>query len=263
MSNLASYLTIKSEFHNNLKELQSLQAGYFQEDEMQNSLKCHIEFFILLSLGDTDGIDALNAKYDETTIIKEFHVAPSKVHGQGLFASKFIRKGELITFFPKHFVIKYDNNYTGKIILDKQLSESFARTYCTSYYMNHYRFNCPDGSKIIGIPDINDDPRYLGHMINDPATNFTSHDAYIEDVASKVNADFWYFTNDEIGIVSLRDIEPDDEIFVSYTYSYWTKCRVCAHEGKSKCGACRNVSYCSKTCQKADWSTHKLVCNKV
>lgn len=29
-----------------------------------------------------------------------------------------------------------------------------------------------------------------------------------------------------------------------------------------QCGRCKNIRYCSKACQKAHWSTHKLVCKK-
>jgi hypothetical protein len=30
--------------------------------------------------------------------------------------------------------------------------------------------------------------------------------------------------------------------------------------GRSKCGRCSKVAYCSRDCQKADWVRHKLVC---
>ncbi|KAF8341942.1 hypothetical protein F5887DRAFT_364133 [Amanita rubescens] len=44
--------------------------------------------------------------------------------------------------------------------------------------------------------------------------------------------------------------------------------QVCArcHNPEPKllvCGACKNTSYCSKACQKADWKVHKGVCKKV
>lgn len=29
-----------------------------------------------------------------------------------------------------------------------------------------------------------------------------------------------------------------------------------------KCSRCKEVFYCSKECQKCDWKTHKLQCNK-
>lgn len=39
-----------------------------------------------------------------------------------------------------------------------------------------------------------------------------------------------------------------------------TRCRVCLKEPAKKCAACKDVSYCSKDCQKFDWKEHKEVC---
>ncbi len=42
-------------------------------------------------------------------------------------------------------------------------------------------------------------------------------------------------------------------------------CVKCFGPGKPKllvCGACKNASYCSASCQKADWKVHKQVCKK-
>ena len=40
-------------------------------------------------------------------------------------------------------------------------------------------------------------------------------------------------------------------------------CALCGKGGaKSKCGDCREVSYCSRDCQKAHWKTHKSECTQ-
>jgi hypothetical protein len=40
-----------------------------------------------------------------------------------------------------------------------------------------------------------------------------------------------------------------------------TRCRVCLNGSAKKCAACKDVSYCSKECQKFDWKEHKEVCS--
>ena len=41
-----------------------------------------------------------------------------------------------------------------------------------------------------------------------------------------------------------------------------SSCNKCGKAAKNICSRCRTVHYCSVTCQKSDWSTHKLNCKK-
>lgn len=38
------------------------------------------------------------------------------------------------------------------------------------------------------------------------------------------------------------------------------RCTVCTKSGAQRCSHCKAAHYCSKTCQKADWKSHKLLC---
>jgi hypothetical protein len=35
---------------------------------------------------------------------------------------------------------------------------------------------------------------------------------------------------------------------------------MCTQQSTQKCSGCKSIRYCSQTCQKKDWPTHKLVC---
>ena len=39
-----------------------------------------------------------------------------------------------------------------------------------------------------------------------------------------------------------------------------TRCRLCLKAATKKCGNCKDVSYCSRECQKTDWKEHKEAC---
>jgi len=39
-------------------------------------------------------------------------------------------------------------------------------------------------------------------------------------------------------------------------------CVICGKVATSRCGGCLKTYYCSKECQKQDWKSHKLQCNK-
>ncbi len=43
-----------------------------------------------------------------------------------------------------------------------------------------------------------------------------------------------------------------------------SRCFSCKKETSNlkKCGKCKSVSYCSRACQKQDWSTHKQFCKE-
>ena len=36
----------------------------------------------------------------------------------------------------------------------------------------------------------------------------------------------------------------------------------CSNDGLNQCGACKSVEYCSRDCQKLDWTAHKAACTR-
>ena len=49
-----------------------------------------------------------------------------------------------------------------------------------------------------------------------------------------------------------------DDIVV--TLKKMNKCEICNKNAPLLCGKCKSVSYCSKECQKKDWTDHKKIC---
>ena len=41
------------------------------------------------------------------------------------------------------------------------------------------------------------------------------------------------------------------------------KCQDCGKDGAKKCGACGEVYYCSRECQKRDWKKHRDACQRI
>jgi MYND finger len=58
---------------------------------------------------------------------------------------------------------------------------------------------------------------------------------------------------------------PSEELKATFTHNYANECASChkwrttAHK-VSKCSRCLTTYYCSATCQRADWPSHKQVC---
>ena len=55
----------------------------------------------------------------------------------------------------------------------------------------------------------------------------------------------------------LKSITPSAKTVIS------TYCRICNHSTNYHCDICRTVYYCSRTCQRVDWASHKRICELV
>jgi hypothetical protein len=122
-------------------------------------------------------------------------------------------------------------------------------------------FNKPDSTtteRDVWIPTTTDVPDlFLLNVIGE--YNLLNHVGYIE-----------YMPEDDPQIVKdavfleLSDMRKDLEMILKW-YDYKV-CNYCGHNTLQtkilRCDRCRNVYYCGKLCQTADWKTHKEVCKK-
>ena len=100
----------------------------------------------------------------------------SEIQGKGVFATKDINKGQVITFYPCHGMSGQDNKC---LTLNKEIICSETELIESGSYTT----NTPNGIKIYGSPNI---IQYhsLGHMINDCAEEET-----IENLKNLKNSD--------------------------------------------------------------------------
>jgi hypothetical protein len=153
-------------------------------------------------------------------------VKQSKIHGNGLFAKVNIKKGDIITFYPCDILQYYpdknrskDGHKVGLIC-----SDDLATKYKSN--MNHYKcyaYDINDSYSIIGFPEINDNPSYLGHICNDGARSHNEKDKeiYMKVTLIKSNATFHVICDCIVAVVAVKDINIDEEILVPYTPGYW------------------------------------------
>lgn len=164
--------------------------------------------------------------------IDKCYVKSSKIHGLGVFSKEKIHKNEIITFYPGHWVISYlcENPEIGKesdiLIFHNEEVEKRKLKY-DDFLRIDYNFAIDRYYGICGDPRIYDDPSYLGHMINDGVEGHHKKDMELYYTVSKDKNNAIYKNIGNVGfcvaIVALRDIEPDEEILISYGYNYWIR----------------------------------------
>jgi uncharacterized protein Veg len=163
--------------------------------------------------------------------INKVHIKQSKIHGNGLFSSVNIKKGDIITLYPCDILAYYPDkdrekdhyvSYIYSEILNEnnELKTKFEQN--RKYYKG-YQLSVNDEYSIIGLPEYDNDPTYMGHICNDGARGHTLEDKKIYDKISilKSNACFRNINDCMMAVVALRNISINEEILVTYGHGYW------------------------------------------
>ena len=165
--------------------------------------------------------------------LNKCRVGKSIVHNNGVFATRDIKKLELITLYPADIVKPYPDGRGTKGGLVKYgiynsnfISEKYHvtdRDDLRLKLLHHYDFELSPKVSIIGNPKIIDNPAYLGHMINDNCNNGKDAEEYSNslqnsNVVAKPIYDAKYIT-----VIASRDIKCGEELFLSYGFKYWNE----------------------------------------
>lgn len=206
---------------------------------IKSTLKAQIGY---LSRKKLDGIvDSVFMKllfyrnmFRRLTPIDNVVVRESPVHGQGIFATKKIKNGDIITFYFPYFlehvhVDKADIERDGEgIILTPVISRrNFSLENDGELSaMRRGAIKIEKDFYLVGDDQYVADHRFLGHLANDPC-DFSKGpvDAlkYESEIINKANASIVSYSEDRkyVYLAAIRTIEIDEEIFVPYGTRYW------------------------------------------
>jgi hypothetical protein len=159
-------------------------------------------------------------------------VGPSGVPagGQGLFASRNVKEGELITLYPGDALLVWNTAVVGDssvgVMFGNHVQEMDRNPdrVCTNQARS-YELQIRTGYSIVADPLLVDNPAYLGHMINDGSillgTDNESRTLYSASTHKRHNASVFLMEGCHFATVATKDILKDQEIFVSYGEGYW------------------------------------------
>lgn len=158
-------------------------------------------------------------------------VKPSRIHGNGLFSTKKIKKGDVITFFFPYYLETIIDN--GKI--DKEREEGLSilplisrRTLNANEIpiMRRCENAVSETVLMMGDNKVHSDTRFLAHMINDPCifTPGMSELDYEGQIITSFNACIVRFHKEPriLYVTAYKNIEIGDEILVPYGWNYWS-----------------------------------------
>lgn len=152
-------------------------------------------------------------------------IGDSRVHGRGVFATRDIKEGDIVTFYPCDlFASRTNDTMTFWEIGDCDRSRANALVVNGDYTYN---------GDIIGLPEKTENPWFLGHMLND-ATRITAHTrgalakqaiVYTRCSMAKQNTVFKEFKIADkictVGLQTTRDVKSGEELLVCYGAPYW------------------------------------------
>lgn len=156
-------------------------------------------------------------------------VGPSPGRGKGVFTTRAVKAGEVITLHPCHVMVK-----DGNTICHKERAEHLHQN---MYMLNEYKFTFNPNLEILADPDAPFCAHACGHMINDPHPNVdslrnpppTPEQAWKMAMEYKIRTDsqancvFEAVDDFVVLCVASRDIAEGEEVFVRYGICFWNE----------------------------------------
>ena len=161
------------------------------------------------------------------------HTGASKLPdaGIGLFASRDIRAGELITLYPGDALLYWkdgrkqsSSRICSGVVFGAHIPEDQRDPLrVTSESSRQYEVGASTTLSCVGDPRLDDCPAYLGHFANDGSVcdSVERIGEYLEETGAAANADHVTLEGCQLGTQATRDIASGEEILVTYGEGYW------------------------------------------
>ena len=148
--------------------------------------------------------------------------------GNGVFASRDISAGELITLYPGDGVRVEAGAEAAELWAVSGTDGSPRGTDASILergkdYEREVDREADRSPSVLGDPHLVDDPAYLGHMINDGATctREALRTAYVAEAAEVCNVQQVSLDGSHVAILAARDLWEGEELFMAYGAGYW------------------------------------------
>ena len=167
-------------------------------------------------------------------LLNRCHIGPSKLPGAGLglFASRDIKAGEMITLYPGDALLYWKNGRVASgsrecsgVVFGAHIPEEekdAARV--TTESARQYEAGASSTLSCVGDPRRDSDPAYMGHFANDGAMCDSAggdQEMYREASSIAANADHVTLEGCQLATQATKDIASGAEIYVSYGEGYW------------------------------------------
>jgi hypothetical protein len=151
--------------------------------------------------------------------------------GRGLFASRDIMEGELITLYPGDALLVWNKTVgdfgqeVGVMFGTHVQGADRDASRVSTDEARSFELKIGPVHSIVADPLLTDDSAYLGHMANDGALltkrDNESREIYSKTTVARHNAAFFVMEGSHFVAVATKRISKDEEIFVSYGEGYW------------------------------------------
>lgn len=152
---------------------------------------------------------------------EDISIQKSRYHGNGVFAERNFSKGEIVTFYPCHYLLMKRNDKIEVFTVLEDLQS------CNDDIRNRYTYSINPKISICGDPSRIFEIAFVGHIVNDGiSTKSKIYDRKEEIVYTELskirnNCEYTDICGMCIAIVTTRNVSKGEEFLVSYGYKYW------------------------------------------